>query len=373
MRFVPRWRSIGAVALALACASEQACSSEPAPPAERPAPASPAEQAEEAEAGDAAFDLLPSVARRLAVSSTTPSLQSGPDYLVDGQLSTSWASRTGDEHPTIAVLMPPEARVQWVEMTAGFTHREPDHDRFTENLRIRRVRIEHEDRSAEFSLDPERRDLQRLEFAGRGGVYEITILETEPGTRPSYREVCVSELRMMGVAPGAPMESPELVLGGAEQHQSLERIREARATFFAHPDSPEAWNAARRTNASGDRWLPSAELLMDAMAMRCPLPELRAAVIEAHRDVESARAEQEDALQDEVRGDCPEGIEGDECEDFLAEEAAYAEEGHDYVQPTASDAWTRWVDACSARLAIPEDVERATDEQRRFLAFTDTL
>lgn len=146
------------------------------------------------------FDLLPAVATRIAVSTTTPSLASGPRFLVDGNPETAWASRTGDDHASIAFELPAGVRLERIELTAGFTQVVDGHDRFTENLRITEVVVHHGERSFTARLDPENRGLQSVEVEGGEGIWRIDIERTIPGTRPGYREVCVSELRAMGTA-----------------------------------------------------------------------------------------------------------------------------------------------------------------------------
>jgi hypothetical protein len=67
----------------------------------------------------------------------------------------------------------------------------------------------------EFLLDPEHRRLHALPVNGPGGVYRIEVTEVLPGSRPKWREVCISELRVMGSDPrSAPFShAPRFAVG----------------------------------------------------------------------------------------------------------------------------------------------------------------
>lgn len=151
-------------------------------------------------------DLLHAVATDVAVSTTYRNQASQADSLIDGDLETAWNSRTGELATSwIEVRIPASAHVTSIVMTAGFTHvTERRVDLFPGNHRVRRVRISRDGTVlGEHTLDVESRALQSLPVNGGGGVYRIAIIETAPGTRTDWREICVSELRVMGTDPGA--------------------------------------------------------------------------------------------------------------------------------------------------------------------------
>ena len=150
-------------------------------------------------------DLLQSVPTRLSVSSAYRDRSRQIPLLVDGDLQTAWNSRSEDLVGSwIAVRLPPEAEVLSIGLTAGFTRESSSGDLFTGNHRIARVRVLRDGEVVgTFPLDTESRALQTLPVEGRGGLYRIEIAEVLPGSRSDWRELCVSELRFMGRAPGA--------------------------------------------------------------------------------------------------------------------------------------------------------------------------
>jgi hypothetical protein len=155
-------------------------------------------------------ELLHRVPSVVAVSSRVANLGDRPEHIVDGQLDTAWNSRTGElAGAWVAFRVPASAQVKAIRLTAGYVHQNQDGDLFTMNHRIARVRIEkvggdtHEAR-----LDVERRDLQLIPFAAGGGDFKITVLETVPGSKKRWRELCISELEVWGI-PGPPPPPPK--------------------------------------------------------------------------------------------------------------------------------------------------------------------
>ncbi|HEY8431790.1 MAG TPA: hypothetical protein VIL20_25600 [Sandaracinaceae bacterium] len=151
-------------------------------------------------------DLLRAVPADLAVSSAYRDRIAQAAALVDGDLGTAWNSRTGElVGAWIEVRVPADATVTGIALTAGFT-RPPEGrtDLFTGNHRVTRVRVLREGREVGvYDLDPESRGLQTLPASGRGGVWRIEVAAVQPGSRRDWREVCISELRVLGRAPGA--------------------------------------------------------------------------------------------------------------------------------------------------------------------------
>lgn len=115
----------------------------------------------------------------------------------------------------IEARVPSVAAVSSIEMTVGFT-RAGESDLFTGNHRVKKVRVLRDGTSlGEFTLDPASQNLQPLDVRGVGGVYRIQVLETQPGSRDDWRELCVSEIRVLGQANGAEggTGTPEFSVG----------------------------------------------------------------------------------------------------------------------------------------------------------------
>lgn len=198
--FTP-WRGLALALLLLASGCGQ-----DAPP---PAPPAPSPEVEppsglEPPASTGPIDLLHATSARVIVSSTFQDVASWAGRLVDSDPETAWNTRTGElEDAWIAVYVPPEAHVASIALTAGFTHDQGAVDLFTGNHRLRRVRVEHDSRSQTFTLDPESRALQPLSLDTDGGWFLVDVVELLAGTHAEWREVCVSELRVLGTLEGA--------------------------------------------------------------------------------------------------------------------------------------------------------------------------
>ncbi len=111
--------------------------------------------------------------------------------------------------------MPPEARVTAIAMTAGYTGHGGPVDLFTGNHRVASVHIRHGDVDlGVHSLDTSSREMQRIPIVAGGGTYRIEIAALVDGSHPAWQETCISELRVMGHAPGQrPGElTPKVVL-----------------------------------------------------------------------------------------------------------------------------------------------------------------
>lgn len=150
----------------------------------------------------APVDLLRHTGAALAVSSNVDNPRDFPEHLVDGNPSTAWNGRSGDLGSAwIAFRVPVDAYVARIELTAGFDKKGADGDLFTMNHRIKRVRVRRDGKVLrEHTLDVDARGPQAIPVDTAGGSFRIEILETVPGSKKEWREVCVSELRV----PGAP-------------------------------------------------------------------------------------------------------------------------------------------------------------------------
>ena len=154
-------------------------------------------------------DLLHTVGCTVAVSSKVDNPKDFPEHLVDGKTETAWNGKTSDLHGYIAFRTPRVSRVRKVELTVGFDKKGPRGDLFTQNHRISRVRLSREGKTLrEVDLDPNVRGLQSIELDEEGGDFRLDVLATLPGTEKSWKELTVSEFRVMGLTGGAP-ENPE--------------------------------------------------------------------------------------------------------------------------------------------------------------------
>ena len=152
------------------------------------------------------IELLAAVPSTLRVSSKVANPKIRPQELVDRDLNTAWNSVTGDlVGAWIEFVLPPSVTIHDLRLTVGHTGKGPKgEDYFTMNHRIKKVSILVDNEVIQtFPLDPERRDLQTLKFSAPGGNIRVRVDEVVPGTKKTWREVCVSEVEVWGtVAPG---------------------------------------------------------------------------------------------------------------------------------------------------------------------------
>jgi hypothetical protein len=148
----------------------------------------------------AAPNLLDLVPARVAVSSTVVNPHDFPEFIVDGKMDTAWNGKTGDlVGGFIAFRVPRDAHVKGIEMTAGYDRVKGSVDLFTANHRIAKVQISRDGAVlGERALDPNVRGLQTVAVDGPGGDYEIKVLATLPGTKKEWKELTVSEFRVVG-------------------------------------------------------------------------------------------------------------------------------------------------------------------------------
>jgi hypothetical protein len=138
-------------------------------------------------------DLLHAVQTELTVSSAHR--DQPVSALVDGKLGTAWNSASGGlVGAWVEVRLPTKAQVAAVVLTSGFTKRGRRVDLFTGNHRVAKVRVLHQGKTVgTYPLDTNTRRLQTLPVKGGGGVYRIEVVAVLPGSRPRWREVCISE------------------------------------------------------------------------------------------------------------------------------------------------------------------------------------
>jgi hypothetical protein len=153
----------------------------------------------------AAVDLLHWGPARLAVSSNVKNPRDYPEHLVDGNPGTAWNSRTGDlVGATIAFEVPADAKIESLVLSAGFDKTSAaGEDLFLMNHRIRTVEVFANTLESEpvatLQLDPNRREPQSFPFARPGGLYWLKVNAVQPGTKTDWKELAVSEFRVMGM------------------------------------------------------------------------------------------------------------------------------------------------------------------------------
>jgi len=120
--------------LATACGGEDAQET-PTPPAEpRVTPSKTTRAEEPARPAEQEVDLLHAVQTEAGVSSAYRDDVSQVARLFDGDLETTWNSRTGDLAGSwIEISLPEDVTVTAIEITAGYTKVDGDRDLFTGN------------------------------------------------------------------------------------------------------------------------------------------------------------------------------------------------------------------------------------------------
>ncbi len=181
-------------------------------------------------------NLLTTIPTTVAVSSTVANANHLPEHLVDGNLTTAWNSKTGELGGAwVRVRLPSVVQVKTIKLTAGFIHKNPAGDFFTMNPRIKKVRISRAGQPlVEHTLDVESRRLQEISVDQPGGDFEIRVLEIIPGSKPHWREICVSELEVWGTLDAtikAAKSTPSVRIGSLDAAPTLTREQCIRALF----------------------------------------------------------------------------------------------------------------------------------------------
>lgn len=148
----------------------------------------------------ATTNLLVTTAAQVTVSSRVDNPRDFPEHLVDGKPETAWNGKTGDLAAWIEVELDPRVHVTSLAITSGFDKG----DLFEKNLRVEKLEIARDGvRVKEVTLDPSVRKLQRIPIDGPGGTYRMTVRSTVPGTNPSWKEIVISDVEVLGEAPEA--------------------------------------------------------------------------------------------------------------------------------------------------------------------------
>ena len=160
--------------------------------------AAPVAVAEVVDAGPMVVSLLHHTDAEITLSSRVDNPRDFPEHLVDGKPSTAWNGKTGDLTAWIEVKLDPRVHVTAIELTAGFDKGEL----FEKNHRIKTLRFEHDGKTVSMiAVDPSKRTMQRFPIDRPGGTLRFTVEESEPGTNKAWKEIVVSELRVLGTAP----------------------------------------------------------------------------------------------------------------------------------------------------------------------------
>lgn len=146
--------------------------------------------------------------------------------LFDGDMETAWNSQTlapgATASQSLTVTLPDDVQVEAIELNAGYNKVSRGNDLFTSNLRLRRVRVHHEGQITNATLNIAERGLQRIPVSGGGGEWRIELVEWEPGSRADWRELCISELRVVGTAgANAPSGTTPTTRLGAAQAEAI--------------------------------------------------------------------------------------------------------------------------------------------------------
>ena len=178
-------------------------------------------------------NLLTHAPTTVAVSSTVANASIVPDHIADGKLATAWNSKTGElVGAWVAVRLPADAKVSAVKLTAGFAHKDRRGDLFTMNPRIKKVRVSHNGKPiGEHALDIANRGLQAIPVNVTGGDLELRVLEIAPGTKPAWKEACISELEVRGSVPRPTKTKPKFRIGGLDAGATLTREQCIKALY----------------------------------------------------------------------------------------------------------------------------------------------
>ena len=139
----------------------------------------------------------------LRVSSEVNNGKDIPDRLVDGNMDTAWQSRSGDLTTAwIDVDLPAGVTVHRLGLTEGFVKLTTKQDLFTGNVRVAEIdAFYNEKQIANIKLNPELRSIQYTELmlpSGQGGTLRLAVRKVLPGTNKSWKELCISELSLLG-------------------------------------------------------------------------------------------------------------------------------------------------------------------------------
>jgi hypothetical protein len=157
-----------------------------------------------------AIELLHAAPSTIRVSSQVDNKAISPDHLVDRDLQTAWNSRTGDLVGAWIDVDVGSAKIHELRLTVGHTGKgAKGEDFFTMNPRIRKVTVLRDDQPiATATLDITRRELQPIALPAAASSIRLRIDEIVPGSKPAWREACISELEAWGTLPPGVAATP---------------------------------------------------------------------------------------------------------------------------------------------------------------------
>ncbi|MFK8000079.1 MAG: hypothetical protein AB8H86_10795 [Polyangiales bacterium] len=165
-------------------------------------PAQPAAGRSNLESTDDWVELQRSIEFNIQASSNYRDDPTQVERLIDGDFETAWNSATmeeGDTTPqTLTFTLPEGVTVHAIGLTTGYTKVDGTRDLFTGNRRIDHVRIRHGETLVEADLLADAREIQDIPVEGGGGEWVVELTSWEAGERPDWRELVVSELRVLG-------------------------------------------------------------------------------------------------------------------------------------------------------------------------------
>ena len=222
-------------------------------------------------------DLVRRLGLTVRASSTTGGATTA-DKMLDNNLQTAWNSRTGDlVGAWFEVDVPPGVTVASFAMTAGFTSQSGRNDLFASNHRVERVSVSRDGAAlGEFALDPESRAMQVFGLSGDAGTYRFTITAERAGTRPSWRELCVSEFVLYGSAPEG-MAGPDAADtdasapntdGGEDGAAAAATVSDASAAQAPENEQPEPLTPSAPAALTAEATVQSVEQFCTAMQRR---------------------------------------------------------------------------------------------------------
>jgi hypothetical protein len=186
-----------------------------------PAPSAATLAAGDSGAPSGLVDLLYETPSTVAVSSRVDNPKDFPEHLVDRRPETAWNGKSGDlVGGWMAFRVPEDAQVKEVLLTVGFDRKSEKEDLFTSNVRVTKVRISRAGKPLrEVALDPELRTPQAIAVGTAGGAFRLEVLAVLAGSKPTWKELTISELVVRGT-PGKARKkkagAPRVLVGGLD-------------------------------------------------------------------------------------------------------------------------------------------------------------
>jgi len=215
-------------------------------------------------------DLLYETPSTVAVSSRVDNPKDFPEHLVDRRPETAWNGKSGDlVGGWIAFRVPEDAQVKEVLLTVGFDRKSEKEDLFTANVRVTKVRISRAGKQLrEVALDPEVRTPQAIEVGTAGGAFRLEVLAVVAGSKPSWKELTISELAVRGT-PGKARKkkagAPRVLVGGLDA--ATPRVKTFASAEAACTKLVSDAKAALEEDKSSP-WHTSGEAMPDATCAR---------------------------------------------------------------------------------------------------------